>query len=107
MGRVCAGYARVIDGRGGWGVGSVRRMSPEHVRDITFSLALKSRNAYDEAEVDAYLDRIEATLRGEDSLTAGDIRDVEFSHPGIGRRGYAKDEVDKFLDEVAATLQTR
>jgi DivIVA domain-containing protein len=82
-------------------------MSPEDVRDITFSLALMSKNAYDEAEVDAFLDRIEATLRGEDSLTADDVRDVAFTHPGIGRRGYTKDEVDEFLAQVAATLEVQ
>ena len=82
-------------------------MSPEDVRDVTFSLALKTRNAYDEAEVDAYLDRIEATLRGQDSLTAHDIRGVEFTHAGLGRRGYTKDEVDKFMDQAAAVLEAR
>jgi DivIVA domain-containing protein len=82
-------------------------MSPEDVRDVTFSLALKSRNAYDEAEADAFLDRIEATLRGQDSLTARDVREIEFTHPGLGRRGYTKDEVDGFLDEVAAVLEAR
>ncbi|GAA3432203.1 DivIVA domain-containing protein [Kutzneria kofuensis] len=82
-------------------------MSPEDVRDITFSLALMSKNAYDEAEVDAFLDRIEATLRGEDSLTARDLREVAFTHPGLGRRGYTKDEVDKFLDQAAAALEAR
>ena len=82
-------------------------MSPEDVRDVTFSLALKTKNAYDEAEVDAYLDRIEATLRGEDSLTARDLREVEFTHPGLGRRGYTKDEVDEFLTTVAAILEAR
>ncbi|MFC0433680.1 DivIVA domain-containing protein [Kutzneria buriramensis] len=82
-------------------------MSPEDVREVTFSLALKSRNAYDEAEVDAFLDRIEATLRGEDTVTARDVRDVAFTHPGLGRRGYTKDEVDEFLDQVAAALEAR
>jgi DivIVA domain-containing protein len=82
-------------------------MSPEDVREVTFSLALKSRNAYDEAEVDAFLDRIEATLRGQDSLTARDVRDVTFTHPGLGRRGYMKDEVDEFLDQVASALEVR
>lgn len=82
-------------------------MSPEDVRDITFSLALISKNAYVEAEVDAFLDRVEAALRGEDPLTADDVRAVAFTHPGLGRRGYTKDEVDEFLDQVAATLEAR
>jgi DivIVA domain-containing protein len=82
-------------------------MSPEDVRDATFSLALMSKNAYTEAEVDAFLDRIEATLRGQDSLTADDIRSVAFTHPGLGRRGYTKDEVDEFLSLVATALETQ
>jgi DivIVA domain-containing protein len=81
-------------------------MSPDDVRDVTFSLALISKNAYDEAEVDAFLDRIEATLRGTDFLTATDVRDVAFTHPGLGRRGYTKDEVDEFLDKAASTLES-
>jgi DivIVA domain-containing protein len=82
-------------------------MSPEDVREVTFSLALRSGNAYSEAEVDAFLDRIEAALRGADPLTADDVRSVVFTHPGLGRRGYTKDEVDKFLDQVAAALEAR
>ncbi len=82
-------------------------MTPEDVRDVTFSRALLSKNSYDEAEVDAFLDRVEATLRGEDSLTADAVRTVSFTHPGVGRRGYTKDEVDEFLATVAATLEAR
>ena len=82
-------------------------MTPEDVRDVTFSRALLSKNSYDEAEVDAFLDRIEATLRGEDTLTADDLQAVSFSHPGVGRRGYTKDEVDTFLDKAAAALDAR
>ncbi|MFI9386332.1 DivIVA domain-containing protein [Kutzneria sp. NPDC052558] len=82
-------------------------MTPEDVRDVTFSRALLSKNSYDEAEVDAFLDRVEATLRGQDTLTPADIRAAAFTHPGLGRRGYTKDEVDEFLDKVAATLDIR
>jgi DivIVA domain-containing protein len=82
-------------------------MTPEDVRDVTFSRALLSKNSYDEAEVDAFLDRIEVALRGEDSLTADAVRTVSFTHPGVGRRGYTKDEVDEFLATVAATLEAR
>lgn len=88
-------------------MGTVRAMSPEDVREVTFSRALRSKNSYDEAEVDAFLDRVEATLRGEDTLTAREVREVVFTQPAVGRRGYTKDEVDQFLDEVAATLEAR
>ena len=97
----------VIDRRIDRALGSVPVMSPDDVRDVTFSLALISKNAYDEAEVDAFLDRIEATLRGEDTLTAADVRSVAFTHTGLGRRGYTKEEVDEFLDQVAKTLESR
>ncbi|QUQ69225.1 DivIVA domain-containing protein [Kutzneria sp. CA-103260] len=82
-------------------------MTPEDVRDVTFSRALLSKNSYDEAAVDAFLDRIEATLRGEDTLTPDDVRAAYFPHPGVGRRGYTKDEVDEFLDKVMAALDAR
>ena len=88
-------------------VGTVRAMTPEDVRDVTFSRALLSKNSYDEAEVDAFLDRVEATLRGEDTLTADALQAVSFTHPGVGRRGYTKDEVDAFLDRAAAALDAR
>ncbi|AHH94158.1 hypothetical protein GCM10010174_04350 [Kutzneria viridogrisea] len=80
-------------------------LGPDDVRDVTFSLALISKNAYDEAEVDAFLDRIEATLRGSDDLAARHVREVTFSSPSLGRRGYAKEEVDAFLSQVVQTLE--
>nr|WP_233439261.1 DivIVA domain-containing protein [Lentzea atacamensis] len=54
--------------------------------------------------MDAFLDRIEATLLGQDNLTAKDIRDVRFSRPLIGRRGYDENEVDSFLSRVELQL---
>ncbi|MER5650373.1 DivIVA domain-containing protein [Streptosporangium sp. NPDC002524] len=63
---------------------------------------------YDEDEVDAFLDRIVATLRGttDSPLTPGDVRGARFATVML-RPGYAIGEVDEFLDEVAGALEPR
>jgi DivIVA domain-containing protein len=85
-------------------------LTPEDVHNLAFSSATGGRRGYHEHEVDAFLDRVEATLRDPtagDRLTADDIRNVAFSKPPIGRRGYDEDEVDAFLDRVARELAGR
>ncbi|KAA2252916.1 DivIVA domain-containing protein [Solihabitans fulvus] len=79
-------------------------VSPDEVRDIAFSRPSLGKRGYREAEVDAFLERVEATLRGTDDLTPKDVRDVVFSKPPIGQRGYNEGEVDEFLDRVEETL---
>ncbi|MBP2474276.1 DivIVA domain-containing protein [Crossiella equi] len=81
-----------------------RGLTPKDVRDVEFGMASLLRRGYDEGEVDTFLDRIEATLRGEDTLTARQVEEVTFSKPPLGRRGYHVDEVDAFLDAVVSTL---
>ncbi|WP_436759258.1 DivIVA domain-containing protein [Streptosporangium sp. V21-05] len=63
---------------------------------------------YDEDEVDAFLDRIVATLRGttDTPLTPGDVREARFATVML-RPGYAIGEVDEFLEELAGALETR
>lgn len=62
---------------------------------------------YNEDEVDAFLDRIVATLRGttDTPLTPGDVREARFSTVML-RPGYAIGEVDEFLAEMAGVLET-
>ncbi|WP_344919353.1 DivIVA domain-containing protein [Streptosporangium oxazolinicum] len=62
---------------------------------------------YDEDEVDVFLDRIVATLRGttDAPLTPGDVREARFTTVML-RPGYAIGEVDEFLDEMAGVLET-
>ncbi|MBF4613103.1 DivIVA domain-containing protein [Curtobacterium sp. VKM Ac-1376] len=68
------------------------------------------REGYDQNEVDAFLDRIRATLAGYehghpvDPLTPDDVAAVRFQ-PTKFREGYAQDQVDDFLDEVVVALR--
>jgi DivIVA domain len=63
---------------------------------------------YSEEEVDAFLDRIAATLRGtaDRPLTAADVREARFSTV-LFRPGYAIGEVDEFLADIAEVLERR
>jgi DivIVA domain-containing protein len=63
---------------------------------------------YSEEEVDAFLDRIVATLRRttDEPLTADDVRQVRFSTV-LFRPGYAIGEVDEFLAEIAEVIARR
>ena len=85
-------------------VASAPSLAVDDVRAVSFSRAPRGRRGYQESQVDAFLDRIEDTLLGQDNLTAQAVRDVRFSRPLIGRRGYDEDEVDTFLDRVEQQL---
>lgn len=80
------------------------KLTPQEVRDVGFHRPPRGRRGYQESQVDAFLDRIEATMLGRDNLTAKDIRDARFSRPLIGRRGYDESEVDAFLVRVEKQL---
>jgi DivIVA domain-containing protein len=78
------------------------RLTPELVRNVAFAKPPIGQRGYNEDEVDAFLDVVEATLRDPTSgrLTPEQVRNVAFSKPPIGKRGYNEDEVDAFLDVV-------
>ncbi|MFC4057594.1 DivIVA domain-containing protein [Planomonospora corallina] len=61
---------------------------------------------YDEEEVDVFLDRVAATLRGtaEDPVTPADVREARFSTV-IFRPGYSVSQVDAFLNDMAEVLE--
>ncbi len=63
---------------------------------------------YDEDEVDAFLDRVAATLRGtaERPLTADEVRRATFSTV-MFRPGYLATEVDEFLVKTAELVDLR
>jgi DivIVA domain-containing protein len=69
------------------------------------------KGGYDQQEVDAFLDRIAATLDADaslaldGSLTANDVRHVEFAV--MKRGGYSPEQVDSFLDRIVAVFTTR
>lgn len=80
------------------------KLTAADIRKVAFHRPPRGRRGYQESQVDAFLDRIEATLLGQDNLTGKDIRDVRFSRPLIGRRGYDETEVDAFLGQIEQQL---
>jgi DivIVA domain-containing protein len=65
------------------------------------------REGYDMAQVDAFIERLLATVEGryvERPVTADDIRSVIFT-PVRLTHGYAVEEVDAFLDTAESLLR--
>jgi DivIVA domain-containing protein len=63
------------------------------------------RAGYDVRDVDAFLDRVVAGLRGyAPPMTARDVRESAFRTVRIGQ-GYDEAEVDRFLLQLAAALE--
>lgn len=84
-------------------------LDPVTAEDVlTMQFTLIKKGGYDSQEVDAFLDRVAATLdqhRGrlpESAMSADDVRTAEFSL--VKRGGYDTREVDDFLDRVVAVL---
>ncbi|MFC4854054.1 DivIVA domain-containing protein [Actinophytocola glycyrrhizae] len=82
-------------------------LTPIVVDVVTFDRAPLGRRGYHEDQVDDFLDRVQATLAGEDDLTATQVREVEFDPAPFIRRGYHEDQVDEFLDLVVEELDRR
>ncbi|RKT88517.1 DivIVA domain-containing protein [Saccharopolyspora antimicrobica] len=82
-------------------------LTPDDVRNVVFARAWRRERGYDESEVDAFLNRVVATLSGKRLLTARDVLTVEFSPRKRGARAYKKTQVDAFLDQIALTLMKR
>ncbi|WP_306745778.1 DivIVA domain-containing protein [Saccharothrix yanglingensis] len=81
------------------------RLTPQDVRGVRFHKPRPGNRGYHEGEIDAFLDRIENTLAGRDTLTALEVQEQEFRHAPPGRIGYDEDDVDTFLDLVVVTLE--
>jgi DivIVA domain-containing protein len=82
-------------------------LTPTDVREVVFDKAPLGKRGYDEKQVDAFLDRIEAALTGSDRLSADDVRAVVFQDAPLIKRGYHEEQVDDFLDVVVGTLEQR
>lgn len=77
------------------------RLTADEINNVRFHQTPPDELGYSEDEVDTFLDRVEATLEGEDVLTAEDVRQVRFGEvPG----GYDQDEVDTLLDLIEYSL---
>ncbi|MBP2476098.1 DivIVA domain-containing protein [Crossiella equi] len=82
-------------------------LTPEDVRDVRFHRPPLEVKGYDEGPVDAFLERIAGTLRGEDTITAQDVLKVRFPAAAVNGNGYECEEVELFLDLVVTVLEKR
>jgi DivIVA domain-containing protein len=82
-------------------------LGPDEVRGVVFGRASILRRGYDEAAVDALLDRLEATLRGLDDLSPEEVDGTRFCRVRFGRRGYSTRAVDSFLERAETALRRR
>jgi DivIVA domain-containing protein len=86
------------------------RLTAEQVHHVAFSKPPLFKRGYNEDEVDAFLEAVEATLRDPTAtraLTPADLHNVVFSKPPIGKRGYNEDEVNAFVDLVKIEFSRR
>jgi DivIVA domain-containing protein len=76
------------------------------IGDLQFRYAGRLRRGYDADQVDAFMMRIESTLRGlsHPPVTARDLVTARFRRVWIGERGYLCAQVDAFLQEVAPSV---
>ena len=79
-------------------------LTPDEVHDVVFNPPPPGRRAYHPGEVDDFVDRVEATLRGDDALTGQEVNKVRFHKPPAGEDGYFDYEVDQFLALAAEAL---
>lgn len=79
-------------------------LTPDEVHAVVFNPPPPGRRAYHSGEVDDFVDRIEATMRGEDTLTGQEVNKVKFHKPPAGEEGYFDYEVDQFLALAAESL---
>ncbi|MGW3471477.1 DivIVA domain-containing protein [Saccharopolyspora sp. NPDC000995] len=78
-------------------------LTPDDVHNVAFARTWRRNRGFDEAEVDEFLERVEATLRGKRLVTVRDVLTARFS-PGKPGRAYKKTQVAEFLDQIALTL---
>jgi len=69
----------------------------------------KFREGYDQGDVDAFLDRVQAALTAAEQgrpvgLTPEEVVETRF-RPTRFRDGYDQDQVDDFLDDIVAALR--
>jgi DivIVA domain-containing protein len=75
-------------------------MTPDEVHNVAFTKPPIGRRGYDEEEVDALLDLVETTLRGQPRVTRDQLAAVTFRRPPIGKRGYRQSDVNEFIQRV-------
>jgi DivIVA domain-containing protein len=102
-----AGFSPPPTGRSALTTGGY--LTPEQVRNVAFSKPPIGKRGYNNAEVDMFLDLVEAALRDPTAriLTPEQIRTIAFSKPPLGKRGYHEAEVDAFLDRVEEQMKSQ
>ncbi len=88
----------------GRALAQVPRLTSDEIRDLALNPPPPGEPGYHRREVDAFLARVEATLRGRDRLTAQDVHDVRFGE-AIGNQGYDENEVEALLDLIEERLR--
>lgn len=86
------------------------RLTADEVHNVAFSKPPPFKRGYDEDDVDAFLERVETTLRDPSAaggLKPADLHGLTFSKPPIGKRGYNEEEVDSFLRLIEIELNRR
>jgi DivIVA domain-containing protein len=84
-----------------------RALTAADIRNVAFSKAPLGKRGYNEDEVDAFLDRVEAWLlnQRDPSLSAAAVQNIAFGKPPLGKRGYNEVEVDAFLARVETEVR--
>ncbi|MEO5874614.1 MAG: DivIVA domain-containing protein [Streptosporangiaceae bacterium] len=89
-------YTETVSGQVSWLIG--------WIQEAEFGVS-RVRVGYAERDVDAFLERVLAGLRGDAAaVTARDARESVFRSVVLGP-GYNESEVDAFLDQLAAALE--
>ena len=81
------------------------RLTSDEIRYLALNAPPPGEPGYDQDEVDAFLDRVEDTLRGYDTLSAQDVHDVQFTLASPDQAGYDENEVEALLDLVEERLR--
>ncbi len=82
------------------------RLTSEAVGSVVLRGSAEGERGYHEDEVDDFLDRVVATLRGADNVTSEEVHTVTFSEQPDAGTGYDQAEVDSLLDLIAERLET-
>lgn len=101
-----AGEAAAAPGGDGSGPSTLAGLPPEKDPNSVRFSPVRFGQGYSTEDVDAFLDRVVATLNGQDDLTVTDVQGVHFS-PTHFAEGYSMDEVDQYLDDVVVPLIAR
>src|SRR6185312_10262022 len=84
-------------------------LTPAQVHNVAFSKPPRGKRGYNEDEVDAFLDRVEAALQNPTGriLTAEQVHNVSFSKPPIGKRGSTPSKSTRLCSSLSSNCELR